>query len=116
MWQVVEKQSNATDWTLPRTTYRVERLATLKEAAETAERYLTELNGDNALTVEDKNRSFEAFMVTDEGILLGNLDGDRWLLANSKGQLITNLDHRLLEGKTEVRIREMAGRKPLKAV
>ena len=88
-FQIVEKDSYATDWAPVR--YHdaaVQRFDTEEDAVKVAKDYLTDVNVNNALAAAEKQRASELFMVTDKGIFLGILDGKDWYMTDPKGNII----------------------------
>ncbi len=126
-FQIVEKDDFGTDWAAVRYGNRVlTRFSTKDEAQKEAIAYLTDRNCNNALTADEKRNNIEAFMMTDEGCLLGILDGKTWYLTYPKdvigkdgngNQIVkyaksTNVKDKTwfeLEGRTEVAIRLLPG-------
>ena len=122
-YQVVEKDDYGTDWAPARFGSRaLTRFETEEEAEKEAIAYLTDRNCNNALTVDEKRNNIEAFMMTDEGCMLGILDGKSWYLTYPKDILDrdrtvkcakgTNVMDKAwfeLEGKTEVAVRTLPG-------
>lgn len=126
-FQIVEKDDFGTDWRLVRYNDRnIMSFDTKEEAQAEAVRYLTKLNCDNALTAAEKRNAIEAYMQTDDGILLGVLDGKTWhmqypkdirgrdaegkeVIAHSKGDIVNDTKWFELEGKTQVKVRQVSG-------
>lgn len=127
-WQVVEKESSGIDWHAVRyNSVALTRFNDKTSALNAAKSYLTSVNCDNALTASEKRSSFEAFMLTDDGIFLGVLDGKDWYLTYQKdiydkgtsgesktvkypkGSRIKDLKHFELDGKTQVDVRPLPG-------
>lgn len=126
-WQVVEKDSYGTDWAMVRYgANALVRFETEEAAMAEAKKYLTDRNSNNALTKTEKRSNIEAFMMTDEGCLLGVLDGQDWYLDypkdikikdNSpdgyhilpKGSNVADEKYYELEGKTVVKVRPVPG-------
>lgn len=108
-YQVMEKEAFGTDWSLVR--YGDQSTQTFNsedEAVEAAAHYLTEVNVNNALTVDEKKANVEAFMVTPDGCLLGVLDGERWFMTNARGDRVDRSAYEL-DQKTEVAVRPVPG-------
>ncbi|MHA2279487.1 MAG: hypothetical protein ACXAC5_01160 [Promethearchaeota archaeon] len=115
-YQVVEKDDYGTDWAQVRyQAYAMERFDTREEAVAAAQRYLTELNCNNALTKDQKLSGAEAFMLEADaegkvtGCFMGILDGEKWYLTDRQGKPITERSYFELEGKAEVAVREVPG-------
>lgn len=122
-WQVIEKDSFGTDWHQVRyQAYAMQRFDTQEEAIDAAKRYLTDINCNNALTKDEKLSGAEAFMILkDDGCFMGVLDGEDWYLkyakdtkdsskvACCKGDKVKDAKYYMLEGKTEVDVREVPG-------
>ena len=122
LYQVVEKDDYGTDWSLVRYDDAAnKRFDTEESALDAARRYVTSLNVENALAAGEKQRSAEAYMMTDDGAFLGVLDGENWYMyyqkdlvkngsrVHSKGEPVTDLKYYELEGKTQVAVRVVPG-------
>jgi len=115
-YQVVENRGSMTDFELVRFhATAMQNFASEEEAVAAATEYLTSVNADNALTADEKNKNFESYMVTADGIVLGELDGEKWFLTDPKGEVIkTAQDERgalryELYDKGEVKVRTLPG-------
>lgn len=122
-FQVVEKDSFGTDWQPVR--YYDRALTRFEDealAAKAAADYVTERNCNNPLTKEAKLDAVEVFMLTKEGVFLGNLDGKPWYMTypkdikdksgevvHAKGDVVQDRKFFALEGKTEVAVRPLPG-------
>lgn len=124
-YQVVEKDAFGTDWAPARFgDLAVMKYDTPEEANKSAKQYVTSLNVENALTADSKLEGLEAYMVDDNGVYLGFLDGKDWYMqypkdvpsrtdktkiAFKKGEVVKDNMYYLLEGKREVKVREVPG-------
>jgi hypothetical protein len=122
-YQVVEKDDFGTDWQPVRyEAYAMGRFNTEAEAFTAAVKYLNSINVDNVFTSDEKARNFEAYMVTEDGILLGVLDGKKWYLKYAKdtkdkktgqvvpkGGIIKDDKYYELDGKTRVAVMPVRG-------
>lgn len=123
-WQIVEKEDIGTDWHLVRYPDKyVKKFDNETEAFQSAIKYLTDINCDNALAAGEKRASIEAFMETKDGILLGMLDGELWYLTyqketvdpknkdvrHAKGEKIRDRNYFELRDKSEVSVRPVPG-------
>jgi len=105
----MEKEAFGTDWALVR--YNDQSIKTFEDAEEATKAaisYLNNVNVENALTVDEKLVNVEAFMETDDGCLLGVLDGKNWYMTSPKGDRLKR-DCYQLDGKTEVKVRQVPG-------
>ena len=124
LWQIVEKEDIGTDWHLVRYPEKyIKKYESKEDALQSALNYLTDINCDNALAAAEKRSSVEAFMETDEGILLGKLDGKMWYLTyqkdtpdpedksviHAKGENIHDKTYFELRDKIEVSVRPIPG-------
>lgn len=109
-YQVVEKESFATDWALVRDdTGRASRSFDDYDLAWSAARdYITDRNCNNALAKAEKRAAFECFIKTEKGIFLGILDGEEWYLLDRYGN---HVDEKYfeLELKSQVMVRPVPG-------
>jgi len=110
LFQVVEKPDYGTDWALVRDDKRntADRFETREIAMNAAIVYITDLNCNNALTKAEKRGAIEAFMLTDNGCLLGVLDGENWYMTDRHGHPV-NEKYFELEGKMQVAVRPVPG-------
>jgi hypothetical protein len=122
-YQVVEKESFGTDWQLVRYYDRaLARFDTEEKALQAAKDYITDRNCNNPLTKESKLDAVELFMMSKEGVFLGNLDGKPWYLTypkdmkdksgevkHAKGDIVHEKTFPGLENKTEVMVRTLPG-------
>lgn len=125
-FQVVEKTDFGTAWQQVRyEAYAIERFDIEKKALDAAKQYLTDVNCNNALAKEEKLNAAEAFMMTDKGCLLGVLDREDWYMTYpkdiskkvngemqvvyQKGAPVKDAKYFMLEGKTEVAVRQVPG-------
>ncbi len=136
-WQVIEK-SVGSDWSLVRNDREVlDRFDSTESAQKAAIKYITDRNCNNALTREEKLRSVECFMIMNDAIFLGILDGEEWYMiypkdiknknvksndrgvvnnkdeddtiVHAKGDRVKDPKFFLLEGKDEVSVRAVPG-------
>lgn len=126
-FQVVEKESYATDWAIVRyNDMAMMKFDTEQEAIDAARRYITERNCDNPLAADEKLKNAECFMIDDVGVYLGQLDGNTWYMKypkdgpvdkNSadgdlkyrKGDVVQDKTWFELEGKAEIKVRPVPG-------
>ena len=122
-YQIVEKDTFATDWSLARYNENVlARFDTEEQAMKIAKEYITDRNCNNALTKDEKRANIEAYIMTESGCFLGVLDGKDWYLdyqkdfknrktnvTASKGDIVKDQSYFELEGKTEVKVRAVPG-------
>lgn len=122
-WQIIEKDDFGTDWHPVRYEDRaIARFDNKADAEAEARQYLTSNNCNNALTKDEKLNNVEMFMLDDQGVYLGELDGESWYMTYpkdikdkkgdvefTKGEIIQNKKFFLLEGKTEVSVRTIPG-------
>ncbi len=126
-YQVVEKNDFATDWAPVRYNEKaLTRFETQQEAMDAAVEYLTDCNCNNALTKEEKLANTECFMMTEDGVFFGMLDGKPWFLEypkdimgndsegkpivkHAKGDKVADRKFFMLEGKAEVAVRVLPG-------
>lgn len=122
LYQVVEKDVGS-DWQPVRYYDKaLTRFETQEDAIQAALDYLTDRNCNNALTADEKLAAAEVFMMTDEGALLGMLDGKKWFLqypkngpikngavSYSKGDNVKDPNYFALEGKAQVAVRTLPG-------
>lgn len=126
-YQIVEKDSYATDWALVRYNERaLSRFESKEEANKIAIDYITDRNCNNALTPSEKASQFECYISTEDGVFLGILDGKKWYLTypkniagkdangdvvtlHGKGDVVKDTKFFLLEGKTVVDVRPIPG-------
>jgi len=108
-FQVMEKEAFGTDWALVRyNDQSTKTFETKEDATKAAVSYLNQVNVENALTADEKMSNVEAFMETEEGCLLGILDGKDWYMTNPKGDRLKKGCYELSE-KTEVAVRQVPG-------
>lgn len=125
MYQVVEKGMGV-DWSLVRyAANALDKIRSKDEASKVAKAYLTNRNFNNVLTVDEKFRNLEAFMMTEDGLLLGVLDGkDQYMtypkdvygrneqktqVIHQKGEKILDRTYYQLQSMTEVSVKEVPG-------
>ena len=123
-FQIVEKDGMAVDWAMPRPDYTTVHFTDKDEAIKNARRYVTERNFDNALAAAEKETSAEMFMMDDQGVYLGELDGksyymrykkneldrkDRTKVLHKTGDVVQDKTYFELENKGEVVVREVPG-------
>ncbi len=123
LYQVVEKETFGTDWSLVRyDAYAMQKFDNEADAKVAAMRYLTQINCENSLTKDEKLNSVEAFMMTEKGCFLGTLDQKPWYMTYpkdikgkdagvkyAKGDIVSDTKFFMLEGKTEVKVRPVPG-------
>jgi len=109
-FQVVEKDSYATDWALVR--YHdasVSRYNTELEAIEVAKKYVTDQNVNNALAAGEKQSAAEVYIMLGGKVFLGVLDGKDWFMLDRHKKEVTEKNYYELEGKGEVAVRPIPG-------
>jgi hypothetical protein len=127
MWQVVEKDAG-NDWAPVRYYDKaLTRFEIHADAVKAALEYLTDRNCNNALTADEKTSAAEVFMMTENGVLFGILDGVEWYLTYPKngppsktdpsqpsylkGENVKDARYFGLEGKAQVAVRALPGTK-----
>lgn len=109
MFQVEEREGQGSHWELVKMGNNiltpVQRIPTKKAAVEIAKQYVSELNFDNALTADEKVKSFDAYLMDDNGVFLGNLDGKDVYLKD-KDSVVKDVNYYMLSDKVEVRVSE----------
>lgn len=123
-YQVIEKESYATDWAIVRYgNMSMTRFDSEGEALDAACKYITDRNCDNPLAADEKLKNAECFMIDVNGCYLGVLDGNDWYLKYPKdgprdkdgnpkylkGDVVKDKTWFELEGKTEVSVRPIRG-------
>lgn len=108
-FQVVEKNVGS-DWQQVRyQAYAIKPFDTEEEAMVAAKKYLTSVNMDNALASDEKGKSAEAFMLTADGVYLGELNGQPSYVKDRHKNVVKDRDYWELHGKTEVAVKPIPG-------
>jgi len=107
-YQVMEKEGLASGWRPvlygDRTAMQFDDEASCFDGAK---RYVTDMNVNNALTAAEKREHFEGFLWTEDGALLGVLDGKDWYLEDRQGKTVKDPSYFELDGKVEVAVKEI---------
>lgn len=122
MYQVVEKGGYSVDWAAVRYDSKaLTRFEKQEDALKVAKEYVTDVNCNNALAKDEKLGAAEVFMMVNDEVFLGVLDGKDWyltypkdmnvkgIITHHKGDRVKDRKFFTLEGKTEVAVRKLPG-------
>jgi hypothetical protein len=118
LYQVIEKDDIGTDWAPVRYSDRrtLTRFPNIEDAQKAAIDYVTDRNCNNALAPSEKAHALEVFMLTEQGVFLGVLDGKDWYMKHpkngpkhQKGDIVNDLSYFELNGLTQVKVRPIPG-------